>query len=336
MSQPQSLLSRLPQEIFLSGVYPFLLKKPPFELMMDSGMTCGDPFDIHWTRFLNTSKSFTFLKKSTRYILLKRPGVVTRFLKDETFRNSVFSLVSDKSAQIGIDFRDCYRNQPSNITEFHHGSLFFPLLNDLHYVNLSSVKIKSSYTHPISDLVFMDGRHIFSIKNIAYLSLFALNLEQMNLTGNILSLCLKDCVGIDFRRIPASVCWLSLSSCAIISDLSCLSSNIKKLQLLHCSGIKKEGIKSLNFLNFFHFTSATNAGEFREIDYSEVCSDVSEIQISFYSMSISYRLDCIDVNRFKNVVSLTLNSFRSETGFISGLQQLKYLDINMKAGCDSK
>jgi hypothetical protein len=336
MSQPQNLFYKLPKEIFLSGIYPFLLQTPPFEVMNNGMSNWYTRFDLYWMRLLNASKGLSFLKKTTRYVLLKNSNIVTRFLNDESFRNYVFDLVFNKSTQVGIDLSDWYRNQPSNVIELHNGSLFFPLLNGLHYVNLSSVFMDIADILSVRNVVYSDESDIFTVKNVAYLSLFTLNFEQVNLSGNIISLCLKDCGGIDFKKLPSSLRFLSLTACGIKSDLSCLSTNIEKLQLLHCDGIRKEGIKSLNFLKSFHFSSATNDTEFNDLDYSEFCSDVPEIQISFYSRYISFHVNCIDVNCFTNVISLTLTAFRSPSGLITGLPLLKYLDISMKGGCDGK
>jgi hypothetical protein len=320
MSQHQNPFYQLPHEILFSGIYPYLLQSAPFIIENHENNVTKYLYDRYWIRFLNTSKIFMKLKKATRYILLKSPAVVSKFMEEDQFRTYLFSLVDFKNKQIGVHCEDWYRNRP--IYGMLKGSFFFPILNDLHYVNLSSV--------------YMDLSNSFPIQNIAYLSLSSLDLNKIAFLGNIISLSLANCYHVDLRVLPISIRILSLFSCDIDHELNTLSKSLEKLDITNCRGLTKPGMESLTYLKSFYFTTSTfrpfnhqNDSRLTEVDFS-IYSNIPELKISLYP-SIDFK--DFKINCFKNVISLTL--IASAIPRISDLRCLEYLNIDMK-GQESK
>jgi hypothetical protein len=320
MSSHQNPFYQLPHEILFSGIYPYLLQSAPYIIENHENNVTKYLYDRYWIRFLNTSKIFMRLKKSTRYILLKTPTVVSKFMQEDSFRTYLFSLVCDRAKQIGVHLEDWYRNQPI-YSGTQKGSFFFPTLNELHYVNLSSV-----YTD-MSDNV--------QITSIAYLSISSMDLNKISLLGNIISLSLAHCYHLDLRSLPTSIRILSLVSCDIDCDSTYLSKNLEKLDISNCRGLTKKGIESLTYLKSFYFSTSTfrpfnhqSDSHLTEVDFS-IYSNIPEIKISFYPAINDFNINC-----FKNVVSLTL--IESMIPRISCLRCVEYLNVEMRGGQESK
>jgi hypothetical protein len=310
---------QLPPEVVLSFIYPYLRQETPFEIEEDLTRTENLCHEQDWIQFLNSCQMLMTLKKRTRYILLKSSVGVEKFLHYEIFRNYLFSLIVDKSLQFGIDFSSWYHDQLiSNYSLYHREALFFPLLNGLHYVNLSSV--------------YLDCKSTVAVGDIASISLRSLRNNDIAFFGNIFSLLLHHCY-IDLRIIPTSVRYLSLITCTITSDVCYLSQSLQKLELLDYNGnsISKEGIESLGYLKSFHFST----GVFNPPYYEDNFEQLTNVNFSVFSNILEIEINCrsrpsngLSLSCFSNVIRLILVS--SDIPLITGLVQLQYLDVHMK------